>query len=293
MSNQSASSKPDGQRGNHLQSESIPFSIGSASQLAQFSAAAAAHYYPKPQTTVGSFVKSPGASSTTSSQPATSAPAPVATTTTTNPSAVTSKPMSEFHIAALQAGQQSTSGLQPPVAQPIDLSTFKGFKFVTLDGCQLETREIYDNISGTFQWEMCESQDDRCKTFIQEQCANKRVFLITSGSLGRNTVPRIHDLPQLYCVYVYCADVPYNQEWACKYSKVRVVCNDDDKYLLPQLAVDVAQANIEWGDAFYKDGKRDKAKEKYDKALKNLTEYTKRADPAMIERVRSKIAECK
>ena len=289
MSNQSFPPKPDGQRSNHLQSESIPFSIGSASQLAQFSAAAAANYYPKPQGTLGSFTKPPNPPTTTTSQPV----VPTTTTTTTSPSPATSKPMSEFHASALQAAQQSASGLQPPPAQAIDLSTFKGFKFVTLDGCQLETREIYDHISGTFQWEMCESQDDRCKTFIHDECANRRVFLITSGSLGRNIVPTIHNLPQLYCVYVYCADVPFNQEWACKFSKVRVVCNDDDKHLLPQLAVDVAQANIEWGDAFFKDGKRDKAKEKYEKALKNLTEYAKRPDPVMVEKVKGKISECK
>jgi len=166
-------------------------------------------------------------------------------------------------------------------------------KFVTLDGLQLETREVYDKISGTFQWEMCESQDDRCMKFVREQCANKRVFLISSGSLGRRVVPTIHELPQIYAIYIYCADVPSNLEWSNKYTKVRVVCNDDDKYLLPQLAVDVAQADMEWGDALLKNGKADKAKEKYAKALTNLKEHAKHPDPTMIAKIEGKLNECK
>ena len=54
-------------------------------------------------------------------------------------------------------------------------------------------------------------------------------------------------LPQVYAIYIYCANVNYHLQWAAGYYKVRVVCNDDDKYLIPQFAVDVAQANIDWG----------------------------------------------
>jgi predicted negative regulator of RcsB-dependent stress response len=81
--------------------------------------------------------------------------------------------------------------------------------------------------------------------------------------------------------------------WANKYSKIRVVCNDDDRHLLPQLAVDVAQANIDWGNALLQKGNRDKAKEKFERALTNLTEHAKKPDPAMIKQVTNKLAECK
>jgi len=285
MSNQSFGQQSDGQRANHtLQSDPIPFTVQTPPQLAQFAAATASNYYPKPQTnptTLGS-----GFNTTNTSHQA-------KPTTTT--------PQSDFAKSAYATAEHGSSGLRPPPAQPIDLNTFKGLKFVTLDSFLIETREIYDKISGTFQWEMCESQDDRCLTYIRDKCADRRVFLISSGSLGRKVVPSIHDLPQIYAIYIYCADVQYNQEWANKYSKIRVVCNNDDEYLLPQLAVDVAQADSEWGDAFVKQGKRDKAKEKYQKALENLTQYAKypldkpikQADPLMVNAVKSKLEECK
>jgi hypothetical protein len=287
MSGQSFPQKFDGQgqRMNHLQSEPIPFAVASPHQLAQFSAATAGGYYPRPQTLPATFPSGSSSQPTNTSQPAKPTTTPAATT----------KPLSEFAASAYQAAEQGHSGLQPPPPQSIDLATFKGFKFVTLDGFQLETREIYDLISGTFKWEMCESQDDRCMKFVREQCANKRVFLISSGSLGRRVVPAIHDLPQIYAIYIYCADVPSNLEWSKQWKKVRVVCNDDDKYLLPQLAVDVAQANIEWGDALLKANQRDKAKEKYDKAWENLKQYTKDPgpDPVMVNSVKSKLEQCK
>jgi len=198
--------------------------------------------------------------------------------------------LSDFAASAYQTAEK---GIQPLSAQPIDLTTFKGLKFLSLDGLQIETREIYDTISGTFQWEMCESQEDRCVSFIRDQCANKRVFFITSGSLGKKVVPSIHDLPQVYAIYVYCANVAFNLEWANKHSKIRVVCDNDDLHLLPQLAVDVAQANMDWGNALLKQGKRDQAKEKFQKAVENLTTYAKNPDPDMIKQAKTKLDECK
>jgi len=178
-------------------------------------------------------------------------------------------------------------------AQPIDLNTFKGLKFVILDPMLFETREIYDEISGTFQWQLFQNLDEPCANYIKNDCINKRVFLIASGSMGRKIVPMIHDLPQLYAVYIFCADVEFNQEWALEYSKVRLVCNDDDKYLLPLFAVDVVQTNTECADAFVRAVKNDKAKEKYTKALSNLNKYERFRDVEMLNDVTKKLQQLK
>lgn len=222
----------------------------------------------------------------------------------------TSKPMSDFAADAYSSAVNDTKQipasilespvLKPPQAQPIDLSTFKGFSFATLDSLQIETREIYDDISDTFQWEMCETQEDRCIKFVRDQCVNKRVFLITTGSLGKELVPKIHDLPQIYAIYVYCGDVVLHKKWAANHSKIRVVCNDDDRHLLPRFAVDMAQCYIDLGDALLKEKKSNEAKEKYQKALEKLNivatklpKKDKDVDPAMITLIENKIKECK
>lgn len=275
MSNQSLPQKNDSHRANHLQSESIPFALQSPHQLAQFAAATASGYHPKPLSKESTSSSGASANTTTASQP--------------KPPTTQSDPPVAAYLTAGQGG----GVLSGPIPQPIDLSTFKGLTFGMLDDLQLETREVYDQISGTFQWEMFKNQDDRCIKYVREQCANKRLFIITSGSLGRKVVPVIHDLPQVYAIYIYCADVKHNQEWAHKFTKIRVVCNDDDRELVPQLAVDVAQANIDYGEAYLQQGDREKAKPKFQKALDNLKRDPKLADPVMIRKVEDKLAQCK
>ena len=182
--------------------------------------------------------------------------------------------------------------MQPLPYQGIDLATFKGMKFVTLDGVQTVTREVYDKISGTFQWEPCEGQEEHCIKFIRDECANRRVFLVSAGGLGSRVVPQIHHLPQLYAVYIHCVDVEGHKRWTKDYPKVRVVCDNDDRYLLPQFAVDVAQTHIEWGDALLKQGNRDDAKKKYTLAETKLNEYARNHDPAMDIDLKSKLTRC-
>ena len=54
---------------------------------------------------------------------------------------------------------------------------------------------------------MCENRKDRSISFIHNDCANKHVFLIFSGSLTKAVVSRVHNLPQLYAINIYCSDV--------------------------------------------------------------------------------------
>jgi len=279
MSGQSSQQKSNGSLYNNYQPDRLPPSIGSPQQLPQFTAATAPGYQPQPQTKSTTY--STGSSLSSNS-------------TTTSLQANSDRPKSEFAASFYASGDNYAKAkyFLPPAAQPVD-GQFKGFKFVTLDQFQIETRDIYDQISGTYQWEMCESQEDRCKEFIRDKCADRRVFLVTSGSLGKQIVPAIHNLSQVYAIYIYCSDVKYHLEWTKEYPKVRAVCNNDDEELLPQLAVDVAQANLDWGNTLLKDNKRDAAKQKFEKALTNLTTHAKRPDPSMVNQVKSKLEECK
>lgn len=279
MSNPPFGSNNPGQRLNHLQSE--PFGAAfTPQQLAQFSAAAAGGYSPQSYSNANAFAS--GSNHTLPNQTQ-----PQATSTT-------EKPLSEFARAAYESipKTNAASGLQPPPAQPIDLNTFKGCKFATLDPYLIELRDIYDTISGTFKWEMCADQEERCVKFCQDN-PTRRVFVVSSGSLGRKVVPQIHELPQVYAIYIHCADVPNNLKWANEYRKIRVVCDNDDRDLLPQLAVDIAQTNIEWADALLASGKRDKAIEKYEKALSNLETHAIKPDPKMVAKVKDRLAKCK
>ena len=195
----------------------------------------------------------------------------------------------ENHLPLMQ---KSARVLHPPRAQAMDSKLFNGLKYATLDQFLIESPTIYDLISGTYQWEICAADEARCIKFIRDDCPTKRVFIITSGSQGKTLIPHIHDLPQVYAIYIHCSNVEYHREWSTQFPKIRIIC-DDDKYLLPQLAVDVAQANLEWGEALLEQGKKDLAKKKFTKALKNLTDYTSgQHDPAFEKEILKRLEEC-
>lgn len=61
-----------------------------------------------------------------------------------------------------------------------------------------------------------------CEQYIQ-QITQEKVILIVSGSLGRQTVPQLHSLPQFLACYVFCQDKKANQQWANKYHKVQSI----------------------------------------------------------------------
>ena len=278
-------------RFNHLHSDPISFSGTSAKSLAQsqFAAAASAGYQPQAHSQLTATAAAPaehlfkgGATSAT--------PVAAQTSTVQNPSKST--PTATTATKPSTPAPATDVVLRAPPAQPIDLNSFNGFRFTALDQFLVETPKMYDHISGTYLWEMCEADEARCIKFIRDDCPTKRVFVITSGGQGKSLIPLIHDLPQVYAIYIHCSNMDYHREWSGKFSKVRVLCNDE-KYLFPQLAVDVAQANLEWGDALVKQGKKESAKKKFTKALENLTLYTnKEHDPALEKEVQKKLQEC-
>jgi hypothetical protein len=76
-----------------------------------------------------------------------------------------------------------------------------------------ELRQVINHLR-TFQ------NGAECEQYIR-QITQEKVVLIVSGSLGRQVVPRLHDLPQFSACYVFCQDKKANEEWANKYDKVK------------------------------------------------------------------------
>ncbi|CAF3848626.1 unnamed protein product, partial [Rotaria sp. Silwood1] len=73
-------------------------------------------------------------------------------------------------------------------------------------------------------------KSDECEQCIR-QITKEKVILIVSGSLGRQLVPRLHDLPQFSACYVFCQDQKGNEQWANKYHKVSGVFVERAKFI--------------------------------------------------------------
>jgi tetratricopeptide (TPR) repeat protein len=66
------------------------------------------------------------------------------------------------------------------------------------------------------------TETEKCANFLQGVQAEK-IFLIASGALGRELVPRIHPLTQIDTICIYCSDKRLNEEWVKKWPKVKGV----------------------------------------------------------------------
>ena len=62
----------------------------------------------------------------------------------------------------------------------------------------------------------------QCQQYIEQRSKKDRLILIVSGQLGREIVPSIHKLRQVISIYVYCMDKKSNEQWACKFAKVKL-----------------------------------------------------------------------
>jgi hypothetical protein len=62
----------------------------------------------------------------------------------------------------------------------------------------------------------------QCQQYIEQRSKKDRLIIIVSGQLGREIVPSIHNLRQVMSIYVYCMDKESNEQWACKFAKVKL-----------------------------------------------------------------------
>ena len=63
------------------------------------------------------------------------------------------------------------------------------------------------------------TNDKECEEYIRSVSQEHRIFLIVGGRLGQIVVSRIHHLPQVLSIFVYCMDKS-NQNWTKSYNKV-------------------------------------------------------------------------
>ena len=62
----------------------------------------------------------------------------------------------------------------------------------------------------------------QCITFLNEM-DKQRAFVVSSGALGRELVPEIHDIQRVDTIYIFCANKQRHEEWAKHWSKIQGV----------------------------------------------------------------------
>ncbi|CAF4120659.1 unnamed protein product [Adineta steineri] len=66
------------------------------------------------------------------------------------------------------------------------------------------------------------TETNQC-TQVLKKVDKERAFVITSGSLGQDLVPEIHDTPQLEAVYIFCGNKSRHEGWTQNWTKIKGV----------------------------------------------------------------------
>jgi hypothetical protein len=62
-----------------------------------------------------------------------------------------------------------------------------------------------------------------CENYIQSLSENNRIVFMSSGQLGKEIVPRIHHLRQVFSIYIFCMNKQKYEELAEQYIKVNLI----------------------------------------------------------------------
>ena len=66
----------------------------------------------------------------------------------------------------------------------------------------------------------------QCITFLNEM-DKQRAFVVSSGALGRDLVPEIHDTPRVDTIYILCANKQRHEGWTKHWSKIQGVYTEE------------------------------------------------------------------
>lgn len=107
-----------------------------------------------------------------------------------------------------------------------DISTTQNIVLIWLDGnidpndedCQNTMKQLHHvmKIVNTF------TDVEQCVQFLNKMKTDK-TYLIVSGAFGQQIVPRIHRMPQVESIFIFCGNKQYHEQWAKDWSKIRGV----------------------------------------------------------------------
>ncbi|CAF0802527.1 unnamed protein product [Rotaria sp. Silwood1] len=80
--------------------------------------------------------------------------------------------------------------------------------------------------------------------------SDKKIFFISSGTIGKIIVPQIANLSQIQGIYIFCGNISRHTEWAGEYVDKIVAMLEHQDNLLERLTRDIAEYVEKKGDEY-------------------------------------------
>jgi hypothetical protein len=118
------------------------------------------------------------------------------------------------------------SSVTPTSSSTIHHSNLEIFSLLWLDNSisdSGENRKTQQHLRTIINHLLTFENSITCEEHIRSVSIHDRIIIIVSGLFGRQLVPRIHSLRQVYSIYIYCMDRKTNEQWTKKFSKVNKI----------------------------------------------------------------------
>ena len=127
----------------------------------------------------------------------------------------------------------TTSIVHRPISQTI-YKEDKNFETFALVWCNMNINRSEDNLRmqvklrETVNFLRTFEDNASCELWLQQRRinSNDKIILIISDELGREMIPKVHDLPHIISIYLFCVDKYSNENWSKAFQKVRDCIND-------------------------------------------------------------------
>jgi tetratricopeptide (TPR) repeat protein len=136
-----------------------------------------------------------------------------------------SKPIGHANTVA-KAEQASAHSKGATATEQINIRMVQNVLLIWLDqriddtnvDCQNTVRRLRRVVNSIYKY----TNADECIQFL-ETIKNEKACMIVSGSLGQNIVPRVHNMPQVDSIFIFCSSKKYHEEWAKEWPKIKGV----------------------------------------------------------------------
>lgn len=103
-------------------------------------------------------------------------------------------------------------------------NNFETFPLIWLDATVNDSQEnanAQDQLRTLSNHLMTFTDSYQCEQYIRSLSASDQIIFMVSSHLGREFIPRIHHLPQISSIYVYCMNEVRNEHLANQFTKVK------------------------------------------------------------------------
>ena len=127
-------------------------------------------------------------------------------------------PISHNSIIDATPQQVNPTGAGHRILQSVILIWADGKIDQNNSDCQNTLTQLRSSVNDVMMFTDIEA----CVQFLQG-IHQEKVFIITSGALGQTLVPKIHSLPQVDGIYIFCGNLTYHEQWVKPWSKIKGV----------------------------------------------------------------------